>query len=173
MDKLTEKVETLNRVSKLLKENGDNDPIETWNSMGLFNPWYVINEKNNIIKFSWREAFSMENVCVVVIWDKNYEHCKLLYSDTRIYNDSIKTMELNKNDIIKLEKYLYEKDYFNYKKIEDCIQIDGSHSELEIKINNKYNVENDFNCINNLLLYDFATILFELAKEKPGNILGS
>lgn len=173
MDKLIEKIETLKRSEKLLKENVVNNPMETWKSMGLFNPWYVINEKNNIIKFSWREAFSMENVCVVVIWDKYYKNCKLLYSDTRLYNDSIKTLELLKNDIIKLEKYLYENDYFNYKNNNDCIQLDGSHCELEVKINNKYNAEDDISCLDNHIIYNFAVILFELAKEEPGEILGT
>jgi hypothetical protein len=173
MDKLIERIETLKNVEKLLKEGGDNDPMKTWNSMGLFNPWYVLNEKNNIIKFSWREAFSMENVCVVIKWDKFYKNCKLLYSDTRLYNDYIKNMELHKKDIIRLEKYLYENDYFNYKNINDCIQLDGSHSELEVRINNQYNAEDDISCLDNHIIYNFAIILFKLAKEEPGNILGS
>jgi hypothetical protein len=169
MGKLTEKIETLKNVEKLLrKKENNNAPMKIWNSMGLFNPWYVIKEKNNIIKFSWREVFSIKNVCVVVMWSENYENCKLLYSDTRSGSDFFKTLELCKDDIINLENYLYKNNFFNYVKVEDCIQLDGSHSELEVKINNKYNAEDDVGCLKNNIIYDFANILFSLAKEDPG-----
>ena len=176
MNKLKEKINTLKRVEKLInKHKKENEPeaMKIWNSMGLSNPWYVINEKNNIIKFEWREAFTAENICVVVVWDKKYLNCKLLYSNSRIHGNGHKTIDLNKSDINYLEEYLEKNDFFNYNKIEDSIQIDGSRSELEVKINGNYNVADDYNCINCKIIYDFANILFELSKEDIGNILGT
>jgi hypothetical protein len=176
MDKLKERIDTLKGVEKLINEHKkENEPeaMKTWNAMGLCNPWYVINEKNNIIKFEWREAFTAKNICVVVIWDKKYINCKLFYSNSKIHGNNHKTMDLNKSDIEYLEKYLENNDFFNYNKIEDSIQFDGSSSELEVKINENYNVEDDCNCINSKIIYNFANILFELSKEDIGNILGT
>ena len=172
MEYLKERIELLKNIEKLLKEKGNIDnPMDVWISMGLFNPYYVINEKNNIIKFSWSEAFLSKSVCIVVTWDNKYNNCKLLYCDKRFYNHVYKTLKLTRNNVKELENYLYENNFFNYLKIEDCMQLDGSQSELEVKMHNKYKLEDDNGCSNNKIIYGFATLLFELAKEDPRETL--
>jgi hypothetical protein len=175
MNKLKERIKSFKNVEKLLdKEYGKNSTFKMWTSWEINNPWYVIKEKNNIIKFSWQEAFSVRTICVVITWDKKYDQCKLIYNDSKSYEYKPKIINLNKNIIIELENYLRRNNYLNYsvKEKDQVIQLDGSKSELEMKINKKYNVESDC-AIDNKIIYNFAVILFELSGEYPGEILGT
>ena len=170
MDKLKDKIKTLKQVKKLLNKKAKINAMETWNLMGIYNPWYVIKEKGNIIKYSWHGAFLTRQICVIVKWDKKYKKCQLIYNDTKKYSSEKKYLELTKDNIIELENYLHKIDFINYSKIDAGLQLDGSTSELEVKINKKYNEEDDFGCKNNKLIYNFALKLFELAKENPEKI---
>ena len=87
MESIEERREKLNDIIKLLEERSDvENPREYWKSWGLLDPFYVINEENNIIKYSWNDKSPIMTNCIVVIWDEKYEKCKLLRNSTLTYN---------------------------------------------------------------------------------------
>jgi len=177
MDKLKEKIDSLNNIKKLIEENehsGIKNVMEVWENMCLLNPWYVINEKNNIIKLSWCDKSPIENNCIVIIWDENYINCKILiYGKIQIFDENIiKEFNLNKENIIVLENYIKEYNFLNYNVKEDnkfitlCGgAIENNDLEIEVKINNKYNEVS--NCAEKMsILYNFSDLIYKLYEEK-------
>ena len=176
MDKLKEKIDSLNNVKILLESNeisGIKDAMEVWKNMELLNPWYVINEKNNCIKLSWCDKSPIENNCIVVTWDENYNSCKLLiYGKIQIFNNNkIKIIDLDKKNILELENYINEYGFLNYtvkeedKFVSTCAGTgECKNLEIEVKYRNSYNEVS--NCAEKMsILYNFSDLIYKLFEE--------
>ena len=176
MDKLKDRIDILNNVMKIFEESKYLDiknTMKLWESMKLLNPWYVINEKNNIIKLSWCDKSPIINNCIAVTWDKNYTNCKLLiYGKIQlIEEDKINEISINKGDVLELEKYIEKYDFLHYsiKKEDKILSVcDGSREnndlEIEVKINNLYNEVSS--CAEKMSVsYNFSDLIFKLYEE--------
>ena len=158
MDKLLERKKSLKDMERLFDEkNVLGKPLmEAWNDMGLFNPWYVINENKNIIKYTYGGKKSPLEICIIITWSKNYEEKYLLYKNGIGLNGKIKKIELNYLQILDLEKYITEKDFFNYEVTDSFVSVcagNGLLEKNEIKINGKYNIEEDNSSNDNSIIY--------------------
>jgi hypothetical protein len=171
--KIKEKINILKTTEKYLSKVDSIDEIhKNWKNMGFFNPWYVIEENGNIIKFTWNETYPKE-ICIIVKWDDKYNDCYLYYEGySKLLDKNIsKKIELNKETILELEKYLNKNNFYKYtvskKERNKYITFDGPDCTLEVKINNKYNEEDIVaGAKNNDIIINFGYILFKLSNEE-------
>ena len=171
--KIREKIKILKITEKYLSKVDSKDEIQrNWKNMGFFNPWYVIEENGNIIKFTWNEAYN-KNICIIVKWNDTYNDCYLYYEGySKLLDKNIsKKIELNKENILELENYLIKNKYFKYtvskKERNKYITFDGPDCTLEVKLNNKYNEEKIVaGAKNNNIIINFGYILFNLSGEE-------
>jgi aspartate 1-decarboxylase len=176
--KMKKWIKTIKSAEKyLLKEDTKEEIRKNWESMGYFNPWYVIEENDNIIKLTWHDAWPTKKLCIIVKWDVKYTNCNLFFEGYSIKLDEniSKIINLSKATILELENYLKENKFYNYfvseKEKREYITLDGGSCTLEIKINNKYNIESIVaGAKNNKIISNFGHILFELSNEEYGNI---
>ena len=178
MDKLKERIKSLNEIKELLDNKcALNIPaMDAWNDMGLFNPWYVINENKNIIKYTYGGKKSPFEICIIITWDKNYEERNLLYKNDSKFNRKIKKVELNYLQILDLEKYIIERDFFNYEVTDTFLSLCAGNgllerNEIEIKINDKYNITEDNSSTDNCIIYDLVEKLIILEKNNLGELI--
>ena len=175
--KLEEMIESIKTTEKIIfKKNSEEEIANNWKEMGCFNPWYVINENGNIIRYIWHDAWSSKKICIIVKWDKLYNKCKLFYEGYSKLLDTYieKKFILNKKTILELEYYLTENNFYEYFVTEEeknkYITLDEDCCNLEIKINNRYNEESIVaGAKNNKIIYNFGYILFKLSEEEPMN----
>jgi len=133
-------------------------PKEFLKSWGLLDLLYVVNEENDIIKYSWNEKSPVMTNYIVITWDKKYEKCKLIYQE----KSQPEEYYLSKNEIMNLEKYIFENNLLNYtisdenKMVTFCGGVGyNSKNKVEIKINQDYNEIDDYDSFDNKVLYNF------------------
>jgi len=171
--KIKEMIKTLKTTEKHLSKVDSKDEIrKNWKNMGGVNPWYVIEENENIIKFTWKETYP-HYICIIVKWDNNYNDCCLYYEgySKLLGKDISKKIELNKDTILELENYLNNNNFYKYtvskKERNKYITFDGPDCTLEVKINKKYNEEELVaGAKNNNIIINFGYILFKLSNEE-------